>query len=55
MTNKNADSIAVDLTEYMVNNLLTEEPTIEKVIGIYPGRFQPAGVHHYNRYKWLDK
>jgi hypothetical protein len=42
-----------NLTEYVVNDVL-QENSIRKVIGIYPGRFQPAGVHHYKTYKWLD-
>ena len=27
---------------------------IKKVIGIYGGRFQPFGPHHYKTYKWLQ-
>lgn len=42
-----------DLTEFVVGDVLNEN-SIRKVIGIYPGRFQPAGVHHYKTYKWLD-
>ena len=33
---------------------ILENSNVKKVIGIYPGRFQPAGVHHYKTYKWLD-
>ena len=47
------DLLTQDLTEYVVNDVL-QENSIRKVIGIYPGRFQPAGVHHYKTYKWLD-
>jgi hypothetical protein len=43
------------LTEYMVTDILTEESSIQKVIGIYSGRFQPAGLHHYKTYKWFEK
>ena len=33
---------------------VVEQPTkIKKVIGVYPGRFQPFGPHHYKTYKWL--
>ena len=39
----------------MLGDLLNEATNIKKVIGIYPGRFQPAGLHHYKTYKWLDK
>ena len=42
-----------DLTTFMVGDIL-QEAKIKKVIGIYPGRFQPAGIHHYKTYKWLD-
>ena len=42
-----------DLTEYVVGDVLNKD-SIRKVIGIYPGRFQPAGVHHYKTYKWLE-
>ena len=55
MTQPTTSSYTTDLTEYMLGDLLTEASTITKVIGIYPGRFQPAGVHHYKTYKWLDK
>lgn len=55
MTQLNAESYTADLTKYMLGDLLTEAPRITKVIGIYPGRFQPAGLHHYKTYKWLDK
>jgi len=55
MTQPTTSSYTTDLTEYMLGDLLEEASTITKVIGIYPGRFQPAGVHHYKTYKWLDK
>jgi len=55
MTQPTTSSYTTDLTEYMLGDLLTEASTITKVIGIYPGRFQPAGAHHYKTYKWLDK
>ena len=55
MTQLNTESYTADLTQYMLGDLLTEAPRITKVIGIYPGRFQPAGLHHYKTYKWLDK
>jgi hypothetical protein len=42
-----------NLTDYVVGDALNED-SIRKVIGIYPGRFQPAGVHHHKTYKWLD-
>ena len=54
MTYKKTNTFANNLTDYMVSHLISESPEIKKVIGIYPGRFQPAGVHHYKTYKWLD-
>jgi hypothetical protein len=54
MINSSTESYATDLTEFMVNDLLQENSNVKKVIGIYPGRFQPAGLHHYKTYKWLD-
>ncbi len=33
--------------------LLKEETKIKKVVGIYGGRYQPFGPHHYKTYKWL--
>ena len=55
MTNPESNTLTRDLSEYLLDDLLTEAPKIKKVIGIYPGRFQPAGLHHYKTYKWLDK
>ena len=54
MSLNQTDILSTDLTEYMVRDILKEAPSIKKVIGIYPGRFQPAGLHHYKTYKWLD-
>ena len=48
-----SELLSEDLTTYMVDDILNEA-NIKKVIGIYPGRFQPAGIHHYKTYKWLD-
>ena len=30
-------------------------PTINQIIAIYPGRFQPFGKHHAEAFKWLQK
>ena len=33
---------------------INEAPTkIKKVVGIYGGRYQPFGPHHFKTYKWL--
>jgi hypothetical protein len=42
------------LSSFLVDDILNEDADVRKIIGIYPGRFQPAGVHHYKTYKWLD-
>lgn len=55
MTSISTESFATSLTDRLVDDILTEESKIEKVIGIYPGRFQPAGLHHYKTYKWFAK
>jgi len=46
------------LTEELIKPFLNEirnDKKIKTVIGIYPGRFQPAGVHHAKTFKWLQK
>jgi len=44
------------LTKYLVESILLSEGTnIKKIVGIYGGRFQPFGPHHYKTYKWLQK
>ena len=32
-----------------------QEATKPRTVAIYPGRFQPAGQHHYDAYSWLAK
>jgi len=43
------------LVESIVRDLIPEEdkPKIKKVVGIYGGRYQPFGPHHFKTYKWL--
>ena len=43
------------LVESIVRDLIPEEdkPKIKKIVGIYGGRYQPFGPHHYKTYKWL--
>mgnify|MGYP001291499801 CR=1 FL=1 len=43
------------LVEEIIKPILENNPKIKKVVGIYGGRFQPFGPHHYKTYKWLDK
>ena len=43
------------LGKHLVDDFLTEaESQVKKTVAIYPGRFQPAGIHHYKTYKWLQ-
>ena len=55
MTDIYTESYTTNLTQHLLGDLLNEASKIKKVIGIYPGRFQPAGIHHYKTYKWLAK
>ena len=32
-----------------------QEATKPRPVAIYPGRFQPAGQHHYDAYSWLTR
>jgi hypothetical protein len=43
------------LTKTLMSEMLSEVSTIKKVVAVYPGRFQPAGVHHAKTYKWVHK
>ena len=42
------------LVEEIIKPILEVNPNIKKVIGVYGGRFQPFGPHHYKTYKWLE-
>ncbi|MBC8305268.1 MAG: hypothetical protein H8E55_57085 [Pelagibacterales bacterium] len=46
------------LTEELIKPFLNEvgkDKKIKTIVGIYPGRFQPAGRHHAKTFKWLQK
>jgi hypothetical protein len=45
----------MDLGTWLAERVITEDNGIEKVIAIYPGRFQPFGMHHKASYDWLAK
>ena len=45
----------MDLGTWLAERVITEDNGIEKVIAIYPGRFQPFGKHHKEAYNWLVK
>lgn len=41
------------LTEQIIEQLYNEIVNANQVYAIYPGRFHPAGPHHYQAYKYL--
>jgi hypothetical protein len=43
----------MNLGKEIINLILEKDTKIKKVVGIYGGRFQPFGPHHYKTYKWL--
>ena len=43
------------LIEEIIKPILEANSNIKKIVGIYGGRFQPFGPHHYKTYKWLQK
>jgi len=43
------------LIEEIIKPILEANSKIKKVVGIYGGRFQPFGPHHYKTYKWLER
>tara|TARA_R110000851_G_scaffold119339_2_gene246976 strand:+ start:5739 stop:8126 length:2388 start_codon:yes stop_codon:yes gene_type:complete len=44
----------MELSNYLVNQILLEEKKITTVVAIYPGRFQPMGKHHAKTFQWLN-
>ena len=42
------------LIEEIIKPILEADSKITKVVGVYGGRFQPFGPHHYKTYKWLQ-
>ena len=43
------------LVKELIKPILENNSKIDKVVGIYGGRFQPFGPHHLKTYKWLTK
>tara|TARA_Y100001963_G_scaffold3670_1_gene4856 strand:- start:252 stop:470 length:219 start_codon:yes stop_codon:yes gene_type:complete len=43
------------LVEEIIKPILEANSNIDKIIGVYGGRFQPFGPHHLKTYKWLKK
>ena len=44
-----------DIIDDLLFELKEEKSQIKKIIGVYGGRFQPFGPHHYKTYKWLER
>lgn len=54
--NETEQRLSDTLSESLIDDLLSEKSShIKKVVAVYPGRFQPAGVHHAKTYKWVQK
>lgn len=45
----------MNLGEWLVDQIITEDSNIKQIIAVYPGRFQPFGRHHAEAFKWLQK
>jgi hypothetical protein len=43
------------LTEWVLQELGPTDSKIEKIIAIFPGRFQPFHKDHHAKFKWLEK
>jgi hypothetical protein len=43
------------LIREIIKPILEADSKINKVVGIYGGRFQPFGPHHLKTFKWLEK
>ena len=43
------------LVEEIIKPILEANSKIKKVVGIYGGRFQPFGPHHYKTYKQVHQ
>lgn len=45
----------MNLGNWIADSIIIEQTNIQRVIAIYPGRFQPMGQHHKATYDWLAK
>jgi hypothetical protein len=45
----------MNLGAWITNSIINEQSNVQRVIAIYPGRFQPMGQHHKATYDWLAK
>ena len=44
----------MNLGKWLVEQIITEDTNIKRIIAIYPGRFQPFGRHHAEAFRWLQ-
>ncbi len=44
----------MNLGDWLVEQIITEDTNIKRIIAIYPGRFQPFGQHHNKAFTWLQ-
>ena len=44
----------MSLSKWLTEQVLNEEKKVDKVIAIYPGRYQPFGKHHAEVFKWVQ-
>lgn len=42
------------LVNEVIENLYIEASSNQKIFGIYPGRFQPPGPHHFKTFQWME-
>jgi hypothetical protein len=45
----------MNLGQWLVEHIITEDTNIKNIIAVYPGRFQPFGQHHAKAFRWLQK
>ena len=43
------------LVEEIIKPIIENNRNINKIVGIYGGRFQPFGPHHFKTYKWSQQ
>jgi hypothetical protein len=43
----------MDFLSELINQVYSEVTQTKTVFGIYPGRFQPPGPHHFKTYQWM--
>jgi hypothetical protein len=44
----------MNLGNWLVEQIITEDTNIKRIVAIYPGRFQPFGQHHAKAFAWLQ-